>query len=168
VQARGVDSMFTILGSGPLANDVRNEVESRGMLPRIVVIEGLFDYGRLWDPFDIAIIDARQQAAALMVLNAMANGRPVIATEGGSVFGLIEDGVDGMIVPRDDPDALAERIQMLVQNPNERLRMAKAAFAKVEEEYGPAEMAADIADVYAALLADEPLPKPHKSTRSNV
>lgn len=168
VQARGLDSMFTILGSGPVANDVRNEVEARGMLPRIVVIEGLFEYGRLWDPFDIAVIDSRQQASALMVLNAMANGRPVIATEGGAVFELIEDGVDGMIVPRNDADALAERIQMLVQNPAERLRMAKAAFARVEEEYRPADMAAEIAEVYAALLQDEPLPKPRKSARTGA
>ncbi|MCB9932795.1 MAG: glycosyltransferase family 4 protein [Planctomycetes bacterium] len=163
VQARGVDSMFSILGSGPAAPRVRDEVEARGMLPRIVVVQGLYDYGRIWDPFDIAIIDTRQPASALMVLNAMANGRPVIATEGGAIFDLIEDGVDGMIVPRDDADALAERILMLVQNPGERLRMAKAAFGKVEEEYRPVDMAQALEAVYAALLADEPLPKPFEA-----
>jgi glycosyltransferase involved in cell wall biosynthesis len=168
VQARGIDSMFSMLGSGPIANDVRNEVEARGMLPRIVVIEGLFEYGRMWDPFDIAVIDTRQPASALVVLSAMANGRPVIATEGGAVFELIEDGVDGMIVPRNDADALAERVQMLVQNPAERLRMAKAAFARIEEEFRPADMAAEIAEVYAALLHDEPLPKPFKAARSGT
>lgn len=159
VQARGLDAMFSILGSGPVAPDVRDEVESRGMLTRIVVVESLFDYGRVWDPFDIAVIDSRQKASALMVLNAMANGRPVIATEGGAVFDLIEDGVDGLIVPRDDADALAERILMLVQNPGERLRMAKAAFEKIEDEYRPSDMAAALHSVYAATLAGEPLPK---------
>ena len=129
------------------------------MLPRIVVVQDLYDYGRIWDPFDIAVIDSRQPASALMVLNAMANGRPVIVTEGGAVFDLIEDGVDGMIVPRDDADALAERVLMLVQNPSERLRMAKAAFLKVEEEYRPVDMAQALEAVYAAVLADEPLPK---------
>jgi len=168
VQGRGVDSMFSILGSGPMRDEVRDEVESRGLLTRIVVVEGLFDYGRLWDPFDIAVIDTRQPAASPMVLNAMANARPVIATEGGAVFDLIEDGIDGMIVPRDDADALAERIQMLVQNPAERLRMAKAAFRKVEEQYRPADTAAALAEVYAALLADEPLPKPRKPQRSGA
>ncbi|MCB9894782.1 MAG: glycosyltransferase family 4 protein [Planctomycetes bacterium] len=159
VQARGVDSMFSILGSGPKAGDVRDQVESRGMLPRIVVVQGLYDYGRIWDPYDIAVIDTRQSAAALMVLNAMANGRPVIATEGGAVFDLIQDGVDGMIVPRDNADALAERILLLVQNPAERLRMAKAAFDKIEDEYRPADMADSLNAVYTALLTDEPLPK---------
>ena len=159
VQARGVDSMFSILGSGNAADKVRDEVESRGMLPRIVVVQGLYDYGRIWDPYDIAVIDTRQSAAALMVLNAMANGRPVIATEGGAVFDLIQDGVDGMIVPRDDPDTLAERILLLVQNPAERLRMAKAAFEKIEDDYRPGDMADALNATYTALLTDEPLPK---------
>jgi glycosyltransferase involved in cell wall biosynthesis len=163
VQARGADSMFSILGSGPAAPAVRDEVEARGMLPRVVVVQDLYDYGRIWDPFDVAIVDSRQPASALMVLNAMANGRPVIATEGGAVFDLIQDGVDGMIVPRDDADALAERILMLVQNPPERLRMARAAFEKVEQDYRPVDMAQALEAVYAALLADEPLPKPFEA-----
>ncbi|MBZ0135788.1 MAG: glycosyltransferase family 4 protein [Planctomycetes bacterium] len=165
VQARGIDAMFSILGNGPVAPEVRDEVESRGMLTRIVVVEALFDYGRVWDPFDIAVIDTRQRASALMVLNAMANGRPVIATEGGAVFDLIQDGVDGMIVPRDNADALAERILMLVQNPAERLRMAKAAFQKVEDEYRPVDMASALHGVYAAMLAAEPLPKSFDTAR---
>ena len=159
VQARGVDSMFSILGTGPIAAEVRDEVESRGMLPRIVVVQGLYDYAHIWDPYDVAVVDTRQSAAALMVLDAMANGRPVIATEGGAVFDLIQDGVDGMIVPRDDPDALAERILLLVQNPQERLRMAKAAFEKIEDGYRPGDMADSVNSVYRALLTDEPLPK---------
>jgi glycosyltransferase involved in cell wall biosynthesis len=159
VQAHGVDSMFSILGTGPLGAEVRDEVESRGMLPRIVVVQGLYDYSKIWDPYDIAVVDTRQRASALMVLNAMANGRPVVATEGGAVFDLIQDGVDGMIVPRDDADAMAERILMLVQNPAERLRMARAAYEKIEDEYRPADMAQSLNAVYAAMLLDEPLPK---------
>lgn len=165
VQARGVDCMFSILGAGPLAPEVRDEVDNRGMLPRIVVVQGLFDYGRIWDPFDVAVIDSRQKASALMVLNAMANGRPVIATEGGAVFDLIQDGVDGLIVPRDDADALAERVLMLVQNPDERLRMAEAAFKKIGDFYRPADMAYALNTVYHATLEGDALPKTFEKVR---
>jgi glycosyltransferase involved in cell wall biosynthesis len=165
IQARGLDSMFTILGSGPAGPRVRDEVEARGMLTRIVVVQTLFDYARVWDPFDIAVIDSRQKACTVMILDAMANGRPVIVTEGGAVFDLIEDGVDGLIIPRDDADALAERILMLVQNPPERLRMAQAAYRKVEDRYRPADMAAALHEVYAATIAAEPLPKTFETAR---
>jgi glycosyltransferase involved in cell wall biosynthesis len=121
----------------------------------------------------VVVVDSRQPAAALMVLNAMANGRPVITSEGGAVFDLIKDGVDGLIVPRENSDALAERILMLIQNPAERLRMAVAGYRKVEEMYSPSDMAESMLAVYASMLAGEPLPKslenrPRKAARQGA
>jgi glycosyltransferase involved in cell wall biosynthesis len=165
IQGRGLDTMFSILGSGPEARGVRDAVEERGMLQRIVVVDGLFDYSNIWSPFDIVVVDSRQQASELMVLHAMANGRPVVATEGNAIFGVIDDGVDGVIVPRDDPDTLAERLLMLVQNPSERFRMGLAGFAKIEEQYRPPDMAAAINLVYSMMLKEEPLPKSFETAR---
>jgi glycosyltransferase involved in cell wall biosynthesis len=165
VQARGVDAMFTILGSGPEARAVRDAVENRGMMQRIIVVDGLYDYSRVWQPFDIVVVDTRQRASAVMVLHAMANGRAVIATEGNAVFGVIDDGVDGVIIRRDDPEVMAERILMLVQNPRERLRMAQAAYAKVEDLYRPKDMAGALNVVYSLMLKEEALPKSFESTR---
>lgn len=173
VSAQGHDAMFSILGDGPESPRVRELIEARGLTPRIVVIDNLYDYSRVWQPFDVVVVDSRQRAAALMVLNAMANGRPVITSEGGAVFDLIKDGVDGLIVPREDAAALAERILMLVQNPAERLRMAVAGYRKVEELYSPADMADALLSVYASMLAGEPLPKsvenrPRKAVRQGA
>lgn len=168
IQARGLDAMFSILGSGPLGDQVRDSVEERGMLQRIVVVQSLYDYSRIWAPFDIAVVDSRQTCAAIMVLHAMANGRPVVATEGGSVFDLIEDSRDGFIVPRDNADALAERLEALINNPVERLRMARAAFEKVEFHHHPQPMARALKKVYRALIADEPLPRHTDTTKHKV
>lgn len=170
VAAQGHDTMFSIIGDGPEASGAREFIEERGLLQRIVMISNLYEYSRVWRPFDLVVIDSRQPAAAVMVLHAMANGRPVITSEGGAVFDLIKDGIDGMIVPRNDAGALAERILMLVQNPAERLRMAMAGYRKVEELYSPAHMAESMYAVYAAMLAGEPLPKgfenrPRKAAR---
>jgi glycosyltransferase involved in cell wall biosynthesis len=104
-------------------------------------------------------VDTHQRASGQMVLHAMANGLPVVAGEGGAVFDLVEDGVDGVIVPRSDPETLAQRILMLVQNPAERLRMGRAGFRKADEGYRPADMATACAGVYDALLRGEPLPR---------
>ena len=67
--------------------------------------------------------------------------------------------VDKMMRAPAYADSLAERILLLVQNPTERLRMAKAAFEKIEEHYRPADMAESLNAAYTALLTDEPLPK---------
>lgn len=165
VMGRGVDCMFAILGDGPEGARVRDLVEERGMQQRIVFVQHMYDYGRIWEPFDMIVIDSRQQAAGVMVLQAMANGLPVIATEGGAVFDVIEDGVDGLIVPRDNPSALAERLLLLVQNPQERLRMARACFEKVEQSYDGEAMASALGSIYAAAAAHEPLPKSFEHLR---
>ncbi len=165
IQARGLDTMFTILGSGPEAPAVRDAVHERGMLQRIVVVDRLFDYGNTWEPFDVVVIDSRQRSAGMLVLHAMANGRPVVATEGNAIFDLINDGVDGLIVPRDNPETMAERIQLLVQNPAERFRMGMAGFTKVEEIYKPSAMANALNTVYAMMIKEEPLPKAFETAK---
>lgn len=165
VLGRGVDCMFAILGDGPEGAAVRALVEERGMQQRIVFVQHMFDYGRIWEPFDIVVLDSRQPAAGAMVLQGMAHGLPVVASEGGAVFDLIEDGLDGLIVPRNDAAALAERLLMLVQNPAERLRMARAAFARVDQAYNRDAMAGALGAIYAAAAAQEPLPKAFDSLR---
>lgn len=166
VMGRGVDCMFAILGDGPEATQVRDLVEQRGMQQRIVIVQSMFDYGRIWEPFDVIVVDSRQPASAVMILQAMANGLPVVSTEGGAVFDVIKDGVDGLIVPRDNPDALAERLLMLVQNPSERLRMARACFDKVEADYDVDFLSGALGSIYAACAQHEPLPKNFDSLRT--
>ena len=89
----------------------------------------------------------------------MAAGLPVIATEGGAVFEVIEDGVDGMIVPRNDPATMSERILMLVDNPEEMRRMGGSARAKIEARFKPEHMGKALHSVYHAVRNQERLPR---------
>lgn len=156
-------AMFAILGTGEHAEFVREQLENRGLMQRIMVIEKLFSYANFWDPFDVAVVDSRQPAAAVVVLSAMAAGLPVIATEGGAVFEVIEDGVNGLIVPRKDPSALSERMLMLIENPAEMLRMGNAARAKIEASFQPDVMGKSLHSVYHAVCNDERLPRSFES-----
>ncbi|MCF6227438.1 MAG: glycosyltransferase family 4 protein [Planctomycetes bacterium] len=152
-------AMFAMLGTGSYAEVIREQLENRGLLQRIVVIEKLFSYSDFWQPFDVAVVDSHQPAAAIVVLSAMAAGLPVIATEGGAVFEVIEDGVDGMIVPRNDPATMSERILMLVDNPDEMQRMGGAARAKIEAKFKPEHMGKALHSVYYAIRNQERLPR---------
>jgi glycosyltransferase involved in cell wall biosynthesis len=128
-----------------------------------MVIEKLFSYSGFWDPFDVAVVDSHQPAAAVVVLSAMAAGLPVIATEGGAVFEVIEDGVDGLIVPRKNPAAMSERILMLVDNPSEMQRMGSAARSKIESSFQPESMGKALHSVYHAVVSNESLPRSFES-----
>jgi glycosyltransferase involved in cell wall biosynthesis len=162
--AKSEQPLFSILGDGPRRSEVRKLVEERGLLQRIVLVDRLFDYSFAWRPFDIVFVDTRQPASGMMVLGAMAFGLPVVATEGGAVFDIIEDGVDGLMVQRDDPEHLAQRLLMLIENHQERLRMGRAAYAEVESKYSTERMALSLHETYAAMAAGEPLPKQFDGT----
>lgn len=159
VSAKSPDAIFTILGDGPRRAEVRRMAEDRNLLQRIVMVDRMFDHGQAWRPFDIVFVDTRQQASGMMVLGAMAFGLPVIATEGGAVFDIIDDGVDGLLVQRDDAESLAQRLLMLIENQQERLRMGRAGFAEIEKKFAPQRMIAALHDTYAASAAGEPLPR---------
>ncbi|MBP9891537.1 MAG: glycosyltransferase [Planctomycetes bacterium] len=159
ISAKNPEPIFTILGDGPRRAEVRRMTEDRNLLQRIVLVDRLYDYSLAWRPFDIVFVDTRQPASGMMVLGAMAFGLPVVATEGGSVFDIVEDGVDGLLVQRDDADHLEQRLLMLIENHHERLRMGRAAYAEVESKYSPQRMALSLHETYSAMVAGEPLPR---------
>ncbi len=158
VHAKRSGAMFTLVGDGPDAADVREAITERGVQKRVVFVQRMHDYHGVWDPLDVVVVDARQPAASVLVLEAMARGLPVIATQGGAVFDVIRDGVDGLLVARDDPSALSELILMLMQNDDERARMSKEAIKRVEEDFAPKASQQQLNMVYDALLEGAPMP----------
>jgi len=67
------------------------------------------------------------------VLDAMANARPVIVTDGAGVHEIVEDGKEGFVVPIRDPVILAEKIRFFFEHPDEIVRMGKNARVKSEQ-----------------------------------
>ena len=69
------------------------------------------------------------------LLEAMASGMPVVATDAGSITEVIADGRDGLIVPQRDSGALADAIQDLLERPERRSELGQQASAKVREHF---------------------------------
>ena len=73
----------------------------------------------------------------MVVIEAFAAGRPVIATKRGGPSELIRDGVEGLLVPEDDPAALRAALRSLLANPRRLAAMGRAARARYEAEHRP-------------------------------
>jgi len=80
---------------------------------------------------DLFVLPTLSDGFALTQLEAMAHGLPVIATP--NCGEVVSDGMDGLIVPACDPMALAEAIQLLVQDPEKLQSMRDATMAKLEQ-----------------------------------
>lgn len=83
-----------------------------------------------------------------VIVEAMAAGAAVVATAGGGASELVDDGVDGLLVPPDDVDALAVALRRLAGDPDLRQRLGRAGRARVLERNDPARIGAEVAAVH--------------------
>jgi len=86
---------------------------------------------------DVVAVSSRAENAPLVILEAMASGIPVVATRVGGVPELVEGGVSGLLVPPEDPRALAAAIDTLVRDPSLRSRLGHAGIERVATCFRP-------------------------------
>ena len=94
----------------------------------------------------------------LPLVEAMASGVPVIATRGGNTPSIIEDGVTGRLVERNDVEGLARAIREIVSNPALAARMGQAGRAAAVERFGWQRSAARLEEVYSRLSVPDSSP----------
>lgn len=100
---------------------------------------------------EMVIMPSHYESFGMVALEAMAMGRPVIASEVGGLAYLIQDGINGYHVPTRDPEALAERIYELLSNPDCRKEMGHAA-RKFAERFDWPIIARRMISTYQLLL----------------
>jgi starch synthase len=86
----------------------------------------------------------------------MASGIPVIASRGGGMTNIVEHGVTGLLVERNDVAALARAMHDILANPALGARMGRAARESAVERFGWQRSAARLEDVYTRLTARNP------------
>jgi glycosyltransferase involved in cell wall biosynthesis len=112
---------------------------------------------------DALVLPSFAEGVPVVLMEAMASGKPVIATQVGGVSELVEDGVAGFVVPPGDPQSLTDAITALA-DPEARARMGQAGRAKVLAEFDIRQEAARIAALLTGQggdgLSPDPLPLP--------
>jgi glycosyltransferase involved in cell wall biosynthesis len=93
----------------------------------------------------------RAEPLGLVVLEAMATGRPVVATAAGGLLEIVSDGVDGLLVPVGDVNATAAAIMRVLDDPPTARAIGQAARCTVESRYNADSYAARIQDLYLSL-----------------
>jgi glycosyltransferase involved in cell wall biosynthesis len=102
---------------------------------------------------DLFAFPSHQEGFPLTLLEAMAVGLPVVATEIDGPTEIIEEGVTGRLVPDDDPDRLGEALGELISDRETARRLGAAARAVMLADYGPAELARRLEAALDGMLA---------------
>ena len=109
------------------------------------------DIPGLFRSCDIVTALSMNEGFGLTVLEAMSSSCAVIATTAGAWPDIIREGVDGYIVPVDDVDAVAQRIQTLVTEPDLRTSMGKSGRAHIESNYTIEKEASALCQIYRSM-----------------
>lgn len=124
-------------------------VEMTGMLPRAALVE---EYARA----DIFVAPSRYESFGLIFLEAMMHGAACVGTRVGGIPEVIEDGATGLLVPPDDPAALAAALCRLVQDSPLRQRLGAAGLAAYRSRFSAARMAELVEDSFASIRTRPP------------
>lgn len=100
---------------------------------------------------DVLVMPSHYESFGMVALEAMACGTPVIASQVGGLAFLIKDGETGYHVPDQDPEALCEKLMIVLNDPHQRERMGLHA-AEYAKDYSWAKIAAQIMDLYKVMV----------------
>lgn len=143
-----------LVGDGPLQPAVERLVKEKGLEEKVLFLGIRDDVPKLLADSDVFILPSDWEGVPLTVLEAMAAGKPVIATAVGGVPELVEDGATGVLVPPRDPEALAQGILRLVKDPDLRRRMGKAARERALEHFDISRTAREYEALYLKLFKE--------------
>jgi glycosyltransferase involved in cell wall biosynthesis len=150
--AAGLDGMTIVVsGDGPEGDRLRAQADELGLGGRFR-IEPWSDSRRdLFDEIDIFALPSRAEGFPLSIVEAMLAGRPVVATDVGSVKEAVVDGATGLVVPPDDADALRAALSRLAADPEERRRMGTAGRVRALAHFTAEQMAREFERLYDEL-----------------
>jgi glycosyltransferase involved in cell wall biosynthesis len=102
--------------------------------------------------FDVSCLSSVHEGVPIAVIESMAAGIPVVATDCGALRDIVVDGEHGFIVPVGDAEALADRLRRLAESPALRERQGTAARRRAEERYRIEQTARGYEDLLVELV----------------
>jgi glycosyltransferase involved in cell wall biosynthesis len=151
---RGGRALFLVLaGDGDQRQALEAEARDRGLAGWVRFTGWRRDVHRIYADADIVALTSRSEGTPVSILEAMAAGRPVVATRVGGIPDLVEHERTGLLVPPGDEGALAEALERLLLRPEERDAMGAAAREVARRRFDVEKAALELDAFYRRLLA---------------
>jgi glycosyltransferase involved in cell wall biosynthesis len=156
ILSSGHDVEFVIAGSGPEEEMLRRLAQHLDIANRVTFVPYLQEYTHVLDTFDVFVLPSLQQGLGTIMLQAMALGKPVVATSVGGIADFCSDNLHALLVPPANHIVLAEKIRHLLDNPQKARKLATAGQQLVRSDFSVEQMAQATAQRYQKVLATRP------------
>ena len=155
-RANGVDVCLDLYGKPDFGNPksyTQQEIDEWNDLPNVTCHGYASDIVGIWKNADICVVSTRtREGMPRAMLEAASCGRPLIVTDVPGCRHFVRNNVEGLVVPPEDPAALAKAIMQLANHKEQRLKMGEAARQRVLRGYTEQHVISTVADMYKKLL----------------
>jgi len=147
-------AIFWIAGDGPERGALERRASELKLDAQIHFLGRREDRADLLAACDVLVLPSRREGLDVAALEAMACGRPVVASRVGGLAESVVDGVTGLLVPPEDETALARALDRLVSDAELRVRLGEAGPGRIAEAYGADRMTLAYEQLYTEVLAE--------------
>jgi glycosyltransferase involved in cell wall biosynthesis len=143
---------LVLAGAGPEESRLRRLAAELGLGPAVLFLGMRADVPRLMSAADVFLLASHEEGFPNAVLEAMASGLPIVATDVGGVREQLGDPACGVLVPARDPERLADGLGRVVREGPLRLGLGRAARVRAEAEFGWDVAVARYSELYEDLV----------------
>jgi glycosyltransferase involved in cell wall biosynthesis len=144
------DAYLLVVGEGDEREALERQVSALGIASRVVFTGRRDDVPAVTAALDVAVLPSYREAQGLTILEAMALGRPVVASNVGGIPEMIDNGVSGLLVPPHDTGALAAAITRVLQDRPFAEALGDAGHDVVHQRFCVEQMVRAIETIYDA------------------
>jgi glycosyltransferase involved in cell wall biosynthesis len=152
LRERGVPARLCLVGDGPDRDHVERRAHDLGVMRETLFLGYQEDVAPYYAAFDAFVLPSGNEGTPVTTIEALAAGRPVVATRVGGVPDVVRDGEDGFLVDLGDVEELADRLATLAGDAELRERMGTAGREHVLPRYAVDRLVDDVDRLYRSLL----------------
>jgi glycosyltransferase involved in cell wall biosynthesis len=152
VVSRYPQAQLLIVGEGKMKEEILALRSLLKLEKNIQLIPGLDDPREALAAMDIFVMPSLKEGLGLALMEAMASGLPVVASDVGGIKSLVSDGVNGLLVSPGKPALIAQALLRLIASPEERAKLGSRAVSDIINNYPLEQMAQKTERAYEQCL----------------
>ena len=143
---------FIIIGDGELREALKSYAQKLGIVDSVEFRGWVREVKKIYEELDIVVLTSLNEGTPVSLIEAMAAGRGVVATDVGGVRDLVEDGINGYLVPSGNAELFVDRLKRLIEDAGKREQFGLNGREGVRARFKKERLLVDIVGLYNNLI----------------